>query len=158
MKRTFQPNNRRRNKKHGFRHRMQTRGGPGVAEEATVEGPDPALGLIWRVRDPSSFRAFASVRRVRRGPLVLSCCRAARPGPPRVAYAIGRRAGGAVERNRIRRRLRHVVRDHASRLRPDHQYLVGAGPAALHASSTELTDAWLRLVERVHGDLDGASR
>jgi ribonuclease P protein component len=89
---------------------------------------------------------------------VLSCCRAARPGPPRVAYAIGRRTGGAVERNRIRRRLRHVVKNHASRLRVDHQYLVGAGPAALHAPSRELTDAWLRLVDRAHRDLDGASR
>jgi ribonuclease P protein component len=132
--------------------------GPGVAEEATVEGPDPALGLIWRVRDPRSFRAFAAVRRVRLGPLVLSCCRAAQPGPPRVAYAIGRRAGGAVERNRIRRRLRHVVRDHAARLRPDHQYLVGAGPAALHTAPTELSATWLRLVERAHLDLDRESR
>jgi ribonuclease P protein component len=89
---------------------------------------------------------------------VLSCRPATRPGPPRVAYAIGRRAGGAVERNRIRRRLRHVVRDHAARLRRDHEYLLGAGPAALQASPAELTDAWLRLVDRVHVDLDGATR
>ena len=89
---------------------------------------------------------------------MLSCCRAARPGPPRVAYAIGRRTGGAVERNRIRRRLRHVVRNHAAQLRPDHQYLVGVTPAALHTPADELASAWLRLVERVHLDLDGGLR
>jgi ribonuclease P protein component len=84
---------------------------------------------------------------------VLSCCRASQPGPPRVAYAIGRRTGGAVERNRIRRRLRHVVMNHATRLRPDHQYLIGAGPQALRASSAELTASWLALIDRAHGDM-----
>ena len=84
---------------------------------------------------------------------MLSCCRASQPGPPRVAYAIGRRAGGAVDRNRIRRRLRHVVADHATRLRPDHQYLIGAAPQALRASSSELTAAWLALIDRAHAGM-----
>ena len=84
---------------------------------------------------------------------MLSCCRAAQPGPARVAYAIGRRTGNAVERNRIRRRLRHIVHDHAERLLPDHQYLVGATPAALRTPTRELQDAWLQLVDRVHGEL-----
>jgi ribonuclease P protein component len=83
---------------------------------------------------------------------VLTCCPAAQPGPARVAYAVGRRAGGAVERNRIRRRLRHVVTAHAPRLRPDWQYLVGVGPRARQASSSELTDAWLGLLDRAHED------
>ena len=84
---------------------------------------------------------------------MLSCCRAAQPGPPRVAYAIGRRSGNAVERNRIRRRLRHVVSNHGERLLADHQYLLGASPAALHTPTEELHDAWLRLVDQVHGEL-----
>jgi ribonuclease P protein component len=127
--------------------------GPGPVEEAAIEGPDPALRLIWRVRDPRAFRALASARRFRRGPLVLSCCRAAQAGPPRVAYAVGRHAGGAVERNRIRRRLRHVVRNHSERLRPGYQYLVGAGPEALSAPAAELNDVWVHLVDQAHGGL-----
>lgn len=83
---------------------------------------------------------------------MLSCCRATEPGPPRVAYAIGRRSGGAVDRNRIRRRLRPLVTEHADRLRPDFQYLVGASSAALHVPRGELADAWLRLLERVHAE------
>ena len=83
---------------------------------------------------------------------MLSCCPAVTPGPPRVAYAVGRRAGGAVERNRIRRRLRHVVAAHEPALRAGHQYLLGAGPSALHASHASLTAAWLELLERAHED------
>jgi hypothetical protein len=35
-------------------------------------------------------------------------------------------------------------------LKADHQYLVGAGAGALHASAAELNEAWLYLVERAH--------
>ena len=67
--------------------------------------------------------------------------RAPEPGParPHVAYAIGRSVGGAVVRNRVRRRLRALIADRARRpaLRPG-LYLVGATPAAAAESSTDL--------------------
>jgi ribonuclease P protein component len=47
--------------------------------------------------------------------------------PPRVAYAIGRKVGNAVERNRIRRQLREIVRGLAPQLRSG-QYLIGVAP------------------------------
>lgn len=52
------------------------------------------------------------------------------PGP-RVAYAVSRRVGGAVDRNRVRRRLRAAVRAHADALDPRASYLFGAGREAL---------------------------
>ncbi len=39
----------------------------------------------------------------------LSAVHLADGGPPRVAYAVPRAVGGAVVRNRARRRLRHVL-------------------------------------------------
>ena len=45
--------------------------------------------------------------------------------PPRVAYAVGRHAGGAVARNKIRRRLRAATQAHAQELEPGRAYLVG---------------------------------
>ena len=61
--------------------------------------------------------------------------------PPRVAYAVGRGVGGAVARNRVRRRLRAATRSHASELVPGRAYLVGATAAAATAPYAELSTA-----------------
>ena len=67
---------------------------------------------------------------MRRGPITVTWLEGPPGRPPRVAYAVGRRAGGAVVRNRIRRRLRAVIRDVGAELRPG-DYLFGStAPAA----------------------------
>jgi ribonuclease P protein component len=55
---------------------------------------------------------------------------------PQVGYAIGRRCGGAVVRNSLRRRARAVVRSEAHRLRRG-SYLVRLEPEAAELAAAE---------------------
>lgn len=90
---------------------------------------------LWRITDR---RTFAALRRhgarARRHGLSVSWLAADHqrsPQPPRAAFAVARGAGGAVARNRIRRRLRAALRELAFQGRlPGGDYLVGAGPEA----------------------------
>lgn len=75
------------------------------------------------------------------------------PGEPpvRVAYAIGRAVGSAVERNRVRRRLRALVAEAADQLRPG-AYLVGTAPRAARSSYESLGDDLRQALGRLSGD------
>ena len=58
-----------------------------------------------------------------------SCLLLILPGPsetPRVGFTISRKVGNAVTRNRVRRKLREIVRSHAGAFRPnsDHVFIV----------------------------------
>ncbi|MDQ2727383.1 MAG: ribonuclease P protein component [Actinomycetota bacterium] len=92
---------------------------------------------VWRVQRRSSFENFGRGRRGRAGPITVSWVPGQPTEPPRVAYAIGKRVGPAVVRNRLRRRLRMIVREVAPTLPPG-AYLIGAGPPAALSSYDEL--------------------
>ncbi|HLH45858.1 MAG TPA: ribonuclease P protein component [Acidimicrobiales bacterium] len=74
------------------------------------------------------FLALRSAPRARSGPLTVAWIPGDPAEPPRVAYAIGRRVGPAVRRNRLRRRLRALARTEADL--GAGAYLVSAGPGA----------------------------
>ena len=63
-----------------------------------------------------------------------------------MAYAVPRSVGNAVERNRIRRRLRAAVAGCADQLRPGYAYLVGADRRVLHAPFTTIDSALRELL------------
>ncbi|HET7487935.1 MAG TPA: ribonuclease P protein component [Acidimicrobiales bacterium] len=94
--------------------------------------------MIHRVTDRATFAGLRrSRRRSRKGPITVTFLAAASASPPRVAYAVGRSVGGAVVRNRLRRRMRAVVSELGPNLRPG-AYLVGAAPEAASLPFREL--------------------
>ena len=80
--------------------------------------------------------------------------------PPRVAYAIGRRVGGAVERNRVRRRLRAAWRALAAEpgTVPSGAYLVSVQPRAVTSTFSQIhLDLQRSLSKIVSVDLAGGT-
>jgi ribonuclease P protein component len=121
-------------------------GWPGGAQSAAAEGPSQAERLIWRIRDRATFDALASGRRRRRGPISMTFLPGDPSVPPRVAYAVGKRVGPAVVRNRVRRRMRAATLGYRDALVPGGIYLFGASSAAATAPYAEIEAAMGRLI------------
>ncbi|MFN8017365.1 MAG: ribonuclease P protein component [Acidimicrobiales bacterium] len=103
------------------------------------------------VRDRRTFVALRSgAIRVRRGPLSVAFLEREDAVGTQVAYALTKRVGGAVERNRLRRRLRAVLAELArgpEGLVPPGVLLVSAGPEALDRSPKELRNDVVHVLE-----------
>ena len=69
-------------------------------------------------------------------------------GQWRVGFVTSRRVGGAVVRNRVRRRLREIVCQHQHALRGGFWMVLVARPDAANASYQQLEHEWLRLARR----------
>ena len=77
---------------------------------------------------------------------------ASAPTPPRAGFAVSKAIGGAVLRNRIRRRLRAVLRQLATEGR------LPAGAYLLGGSASLATMRWAELVELVAATIAEAQR
>jgi ribonuclease P protein component len=77
-----------------------------------------------------------------------------------VGFVVSKAVGGAVVRNRVSRRLRHLVRDRLPVLAPEVDLVVRALPPAASASSKELAedlDAALRRLRLLPAARGGAA-
>ena len=137
--------------------------------------PEPAkqAGPVERLRKRADFLGVAAGPRAPAAAFVLQACARADTGPPRVGFTVSKKVGNAVERNRVRRRLREIVRlSDAARLLPGNDYVLVGRRAALKEPFARLIEDFSRALERIHqqrrapgrpaprgrGDQVGASR
>ena len=77
--------------------------------------------------------------------------------PPRVGFVVSKAVGGAVVRNRTKRRLRALVAQRLDGIPTSVDLVVRANPPAGQASSRELEQALDPLLRRVVKGLGGAA-
>lgn len=110
------------------------------------------LPATARLRRPADFTAtIRAGRRAGRNTLVVSLLPPEPAGgarqPTRVGFVVGRTVGGAVTRNQVSRRLRHLMADRLAGLPAGARLVVRALPPAAAADSIALgadLDAALR--------------
>ncbi len=85
-----------------------------------------------RLRQRADFLAAAGGAKVATAAFVLQARERDDDGPVRVGFTVSKKVGNAVERNRVRRRLREIVRlTAAAGLRSGHDYVLIGRRAAL---------------------------
>ena len=116
--------------------------------------------MLGRVtRSPDIRRIFADGLRASRGPLtVIGLATGPTHPDSRVGVIVGRRFGGAVQRNRIKRRLRVLLRTHTEAIPLGWDVLVLPRTSAQQWTFGALSDAFDTLLTAWRRDLDAGSR
>ena len=111
--------------------------------------PDLTFGRQKRLTSTAHFDQVRKHGRKVRGVFIsLGVLRVDKEGPVRAGFVTSRRIGSAVKRNRLRRRLREIVRRHQADLVPGIWIVVIAQPGTAAATYQQLEVEWLRLASR----------
>ena len=82
-------------------------------------------------------------------PYLVVYCRKNREGRSRFGYTVSARLGHAVVRNRVRRRLREIVRLNGARLVPGYDMVIVARAKAVDCEYRRLEEAYLKAIKKL---------
>ena len=104
-----------------------------------------------RLRQRADFLAAATGARAPVSGFVLQALNRREDGPVRVGFTVSKKVGNAAERNRVRRRLRAMVRvAEKAPLRPGYDYVLIGRRQALQLPFDRLIEDFARALGRVH--------
>lgn len=107
------------------------------------------LPAAHRLTDAASYRAASRAGRRAGSRTLVVHLAPGEEGDLRVGFVVSKAVGNAVIRNRVKRRLRHLVRDRLTSLPDSGALVVRALPAAAASASAELADDLDRCLHRV---------
>ena len=107
-----------------------------------------------RLRQRADFLAAAAASagaKVAAPAFVLQTRKRTDDGPARVGFTVSKKVGNAVERNRVRRRLREIVRlSPPGHMRAGHDYVLIGRRAALRVAFERIARDFEGALRRVH--------
>jgi ribonuclease P protein component len=138
---------------HGNHGRPQGGRGPARARSQATERLTPVARRrvpMERMRRRADFLATAGGRKVATAAFVLQALGRADNGPIRVGFTVSKKVGTAVERNRVRRRLKDVVKRWAAgRLQSGHDYVLIGRRAALKLPFARMVEEFKTALRRL---------
>lgn len=103
-----------------------------------------------RLKQRAAFLAAAKGARVPAGAFVLQARERGDADPSRFGFTVSKKVGTAVERNRVRRRLREIVRRNAALIPPSaHDYVLIGRRAALDMPFERINAEFLGAMTRL---------
>jgi ribonuclease P protein component len=103
-----------------------------------------------RLKRRADFLAAATGSKVPAGSFVLQARLREDQGLARVGFTVTKKIGNAVERNRIKRRLRELVRLSDGTMQAGHDYVLIGRRSALNAPFERMADEFTRALKRAH--------
>lgn len=103
-----------------------------------------------RLRRRAEFLAAAAGAKVPTKAFVLQARKRGDDGPVRIGFTVSKKVGTAVERNRVRRRLKEIVRRSAATGLPaGHDYVLIGRRSALSMPFDQITEDFERALRRL---------
>jgi ribonuclease P protein component len=106
--------------------------------------------LTQRLKQRADFLAAARGIKASTSAFVLQARPRQDGGPARFGFTVAKKVGNAVERNRVRRRLREMVRAAALAARAGNDYVVVGRKTALAVPFAQLLAEFERALRQVH--------
>jgi ribonuclease P protein component len=104
-----------------------------------------------RLRQRADFLAAATATKVPAKAFVLQVRDRREDGPVRIGFTVSKKVGNAVERNRVRRRLREVVKlTPAENMHPGHDYVLIGRRAGLDWPFDRMVEDFKGALRRLH--------
>jgi ribonuclease P protein component len=105
---------------------------------------------MQRLRHRADFLAAAAAVKVSTKAFIIQMRDRRDDGPPRVGFTVSKKVGNAVERNRVRRRLREIVRQASGNAtRAGHDYVLVGRRAGLSAPFGGLLEDFKSALQRL---------